>query len=423
MVLRIGIAGLGVVGAGLLQILSRLEGPDAGAIEIAGVCARHRQRSRGVDLEPFAWFDDPVALARAPGVDAFVELIGGSDGPAKAAVEAALDAGKPVVTANKALLAEHGAALAALAEARGASLLFEAAVAGGVPIVRAMRDSLAGARIASVSGVLNGTCNFILTEMEASGRTFAEALADAQARGFAEADPHLDISGGDAAHKLTILAALAFRAAPNFDAVAVEGIERVTPADFAFARQLGYRIKLVARGERRRDGARLSVRPTLVRPTHPLGQIDGALNAIVIVAEPIGALVFSGPGAGAGPTASAVAGDVIDLLHSPQRPPFGAPIARLTPMLAGVLDDRASRFYMRVMLKDQPGALAALAGALAAEAVSIDSVYQNPVGDGGVAPVVVTTQLCAPASLGRAVEAIGRLAVTADAPWLMRIEA
>lgn len=422
MTLRIGIAGLGVVGEGLLRLLARMEGPDSGAIMVAGVSARHRTRPRGVDISGFAWFDDPVLLARDPGIDAFVELIGGSDGPAKAAVEAALAAGKPVVTANKALLALHGTALAELAEARQTSLLFEAAVAGGVPIVRAMRDSLAGAQIDTVAGVLNGTCNFILSEMEATGRNFADALADAQARGFAEADPILDISGGDAAHKLTILAALAFQAAPNFAAVTLEGIERVSPADFLFARQLGFRLKLVAKAVRRPEGAVLTVRPTLLRLNHPLAQIDGALNAIVVDADPIGRLLFTGPGAGAGPTASAVAGDVIDLLHAPRRPPFGAPIARLAPMIGGAADLAPSRFYLRMLLRDQPGALAAVARALADEGVSIDSIHQNPVADEGAVPVVVTTQLSAPAAVARAVTAIAALPVTAEAPWRVRIE-
>lgn len=422
MALRIGIAGLGVVGEGLLRLLARMEGPDSGAIVVAGISARHRSRPRGVDISGLPWFDDPVALARAPGIDAFVELIGGSDGPAKAAVEAALTAGKPVVTANKALLALHGAALADLAEAHQTSLLFEAAVAGGVPIVRALRDSLAGAHIDSVAGVLNGTCNFILSEMQATGRPFPEALADAQARGFAEADPFLDISGGDAAHKLTILAALAFQAAPNFAALAVEGIERVSPTDFLFARQLGFRLKLVAKAGRRAGGAVLTVRPTLLRLNHPLAQIDGALNAIVVDADPIGRLLFTGPGAGAGPTASAVASDVIDLLHAPRRPPFGASMARLAPMIAGAADLAPSRFYLRMVLRDQPGALAAVARALADEAVSIDSIYQNPITGEGAVPVVVTTQVSVPAAIARAVETIAALPVTAEAPWRVQIE-
>lgn len=419
--MRIGIAGIGTVGEGLLQLLARLRGPDAGAVKVAGVSARNRQRPRAVDIAQLPWFDDPVALARSSDIDTFVELMGGSDGPALAAVRAALSAGKPVVTANKALLALHGAELARLSEANNAPLLFEAAVAGGVPIVRALRDSLAGAHIERVWGILNGTSNFILSQMENNGTDFPVALRDAQARGFAEADPTLDISGGDAAHKLVILAALAFRTVPNFGAVAIEGIERVSAVDFHFAKQLGYHLKLVARAERRAEGAMLSVRPMFLPKHHKLALIEGALNAILIEADPIGSLLFTGPGAGAGPTASAVAGDIIDLLHNPSRPPFGALLARLAPMLAAHEDQQKARFYLRMRLQDQTGALAAVTAALAQERVSIDSILQNPVTDSGDVPVVATTHKSGLAAIHRVAQTIAGLPVSVEPPWVVQI--
>ncbi|HEX7885655.1 MAG TPA: homoserine dehydrogenase, partial [Phenylobacterium sp.] len=249
---NIGVAGLGTVGAGLLTYLAQNPSfaPAGHRAVVSAVSARSRSRPRPCDISELAWFDDPVALASSPDIDLFVELIGGSDGPAKAAVEAALKAGKPVVTANKALIAEHGAELAALAEEVGKPLLFEAAVMGGVPAVKIVRESLVGNEIHSIAGILNGTCNYILTEMEATGRAFADVLAEAQRLGYAEADPTMDVGGFDAAHKISILAALAFGCAPNFAAAEIEGIEQVDLLDIRMARDLGYRIKLVASAAR-----------------------------------------------------------------------------------------------------------------------------------------------------------------------------
>ncbi|WP_309604844.1 homoserine dehydrogenase, partial [Phenylobacterium sp.] len=262
---RVGVAGLGTVGAGLLTFLadSPAFAPAGGRAVVTGVSARSRSRPRPFDISSLPWFDDPVALATSAETDIFVELIGGSDSPAKAAVEAALKAGKPVVTANKALIAEHGAELAALAEARGVPLLFEAAVMGGVPAVKIVRESLVGDEIRSIAGILNGTCNYILTEMEATGRAFAEVLAEAQRLGYAEADPTMDVGGFDAAHKITILAALAFGCAPNYAAAEIEGIESVELLDIQLARDLGYRIKLVASADRSAEGVLVRVHPTL----------------------------------------------------------------------------------------------------------------------------------------------------------------
>ena len=325
---RIGVAGLGTVGGGLLSFLA--EHPDfapAGALaEVVGVSARSRSRPRPVDISKLAWFDDPVALASSPDVDLFVELIGGSDGPAKAAVEAALKLGKPVVTANKALLAEHGAELAVLAEGAGIPLLFEAAVMGGTPAVKMLRESLVGEEVGAVSGILNGTCNYILTEMEAGGRPFSEVLAEAQRLGYAEADPTMDVGGFAAAHKISILAALAFGAAPNYAAAEVEGIDTIELIDIKLARELGYRIRLVASARRSDEGVAVRVHPALAPLGHPLAETAGPLNALFIEGRRIGRIFLQGPGAGAAPTAAAVAADIADVMtgairYSSGRPP------------------------------------------------------------------------------------------------------
>ena len=277
---RVGVAGLGTVGGGLLQFLAEQPGfaPAGDLAVVTAVSARSKSRPRTVDISNLIWFDDPVALAASPEIDIFVELVGGSDGPAKAAVETALKAGKPVVTANKALIAEHGSELAALAEATNTPLLFEAAVMGGVPAVKMMREALVGDDIVSVAGILNGTCNFILSEMEKTGRSFADVLREAQGLGYAEADPTMDVGGFDAGHKVSILAALAFGCAPNFAAAEIEGISEVDLLDIKLAKDLGYRIKLIAGAAKSEDGVAVKVHPSLVPLDHPLAQAGGALT-------------------------------------------------------------------------------------------------------------------------------------------------
>ena len=302
--LRVGIAGIGTVGVGLVKLFA-----DGGSrlhdrLDLVAVCARERARQRGADISRYAWFDDPVALAASPDIDVLVELIGGADGPAKRAVETTLARGADVVTANKALIAIHGAALAAMAESSGARLLFEAAVGGGVPMIKALKESLAGCRARAISGILNGTCNYLLTEMEASGRAFADVLAEAQRLGYAEADPIMDIGGFDAAHKLAILSAIAFAALPDFSHVGVEGVEGVSLHDIRLAGKLGYRIKLIAKGELIGGAVSMHVRPALLAFDHPLAQVGGSLNALVAEAEPAGQITLIGAGAGAGPTAA-----------------------------------------------------------------------------------------------------------------------
>ncbi len=420
---RVGVAGLGTVGAGLLTFLS--EHPDfapaGGRAVVTGVSARSRSRPRPFDISSLPWFDDPVALANSPDVDLFVELIGGSDGPAKAAVEAALSAGKPVVTANKALIAEHGAELAALAEAKGAPLLFEAAVMGGVPAVKIVREALVGDEIRSVAGILNGTCNYILTEMEATGRSFAEVLAEAQRLGYAEADPTMDVGGFDAAHKISILAALAFGCAPNFAAAEIEGIEQVDLLDIRMAKDLGYRIKLVASAERSADGVLVRVHPSLAPLNHPLAQAGGALNALFIEGARTGRIFVQGPGAGAGPTAAAVAADIADVMTGAVRPVFQAPASSLKPFDPIDPSRMTGRAYLRFLVKDEPGVIAAVSETLAEAGVSIESFLQKPTEGAEGVPIVLTTHAVAESVLTAAVERIAGLPAVLDRPHLLRI--
>lgn len=420
---RIGVAGLGTVGAGLLTFLA--EHPDfapaGGRATVTGVSARSRSRPRPFDISGLPWFDDPVALAQSAEVDLFVELIGGSDGPAKAAVEAALSAGKPVVTANKALIAEHGAELAALAESRGVPLLFEAAVMGGVPAVKMVREALVGDEIKSVAGILNGTCNYILTEMEATGRSFAEVLGEAQRLGYAEADPTMDVGGFDAAHKITILAALAFGCAPNFGAAEIEGIDQVDLLDIRMARDLGYRIKLVASAERSADGVLVRVHPSLAPLNHPLAQAGGALNALFIEGSRIGRIFLQGPGAGSGPTAAAVAADIADVMTGALRPVFQAPAGSLKPFEPIDPSRMTGRAYLRFLVKDEPGVIAAVSETLAEAGVSIESFLQKPTEGAEGVPIVLTTHAVAESALSAAVERIAGLPAVLDRPHLLRI--
>jgi homoserine dehydrogenase len=420
---RIGVAGLGTVGGGLLGFLAERPdfAPAGGRAVVSGVSARSRSRPRPVDISQLAWFDDPVALAQSPDIDIFVELVGGSDGPAKAAVEAALEAGKAVVTANKALIAEHGAELASLAESRGVPLLFEAAVMGGVPAVKTVREALVGEEIRSLSGILNGTCNYILTEMEATGSAFADVLAEAQRLGYAEADPTMDVGGFDAAHKITILAALAFGGAPNFAAAEVHGITSVDLLDIRLAGDLGYRVKLIASAERAGEGARVRVRPFLVRKTHPIAQADGALNALFIEGSRVGRIFLQGPGAGSGPTAAAVAADIADVMTGARRPVFQAPAATLRPCAPSEGTAAEGRGYIRVTGRDEPGVLAAVSEELADAGVSIESFLQKPPGGSSGVPIVMTTHAVAESLLTAAVMRIGQLPAVLEPPRLLHI--
>ncbi len=393
--LRVAIAGLGTVGAGVIRLIEtngELIARRAGRpIEVVAVSARDRTRDRGVDLSRYQWVDDTAALVTTGDADVVVELIGGSDGPALTLARGTLAAGKSFVTANKAMIAHHGLELAETAEARGVALKFEAAVAGGVPVIKGLREGAAANEISQVFGILNGTCNFILSKMEAEGRDFAEVLAEAQALGFAEADPSFDIDGVDAAHKLSILASIAFGTRPAFDAVAVTGIRHVLAADIAEAAALGYRIRLVGVGEAGPHGLFQRVHPHLVPLDHPLAHVTGSLNAVVAEGNFVGRLFFQGRGAGDGPTASAVVADLIDIARGEFGPPYAMPAAALTAASPEQAGERRGRAYVRLQVADKVGVLAEIAAAMRDAGVSIESLMQRGANaDGSVLVAIVT---------------------------------
>jgi homoserine dehydrogenase len=424
--LSVGIAGLGTVGGGVLRLLrdnADIVAAHAGRpISVTAVSARDRGRDRGVKLDGVRWYQDPVALATESGVDAVVELIGGSDDPAHALVFAALRAGKSVVTANKALLARHGVALAQAAERSGASLAFEASVAGGIPIIKALREGLAANRIRRVAGILNGTCNFILTSMRERGREFADVLAEAQKLGYAEADPGFDIDGVDAAHKLAILTALAFGRAVRFDDVHVEGIRQVSALDIAFARELGYRIKLLGIARRTEAGIESRVHPCMVPENSPLARVDGVYNAVVAEGDFVGRVMLEGRGAGAGPTASAVVADLIDLARGRTAPVWGAAADGLSDAPSVPMSAYVGAYYLRLMVLDRPGVIADVAGALRDSGVSLESMLQHGRAPGEAVPIVLVTHETRESQMRVAVDKIERLDSVLERPSVIRIE-
>ncbi|GAB5378375.1 MAG: homoserine dehydrogenase [Acuticoccus sp.] len=377
--LTIAIAGLGTVGAATIRLLQAepTHGGSGRNIEVVAVSARSRDKDRGVDLTGATWFDDPVAMARDSDAAVFVELIGGEGGAALDAVEAALKSGKAVVTANKALLAAHGMHLAGLAEETGASLLFEAAVAGGIPAIRTVRDGLAGIPITSVLGIMNGTCNYILTEMERHGHAFADCLAEAQRLGYAEADPTFDVDGFDTAHKLAILSSIAFTTEIDAAAVRVEGIRGVEPADLQAAAELGFRIKLLGIATMTEEGVDQRVHPTMVPRGSALAETSGVTNAVSIRGPAFGELVLSGPGAGGDATASAVVSDLTDLARGLAPRPLGRPAASLMPFRKAAAAGHIGAYYVRLPIADRAGAFAALATRMAAEGISLEQIVQK----------------------------------------------
>ncbi len=385
--LRIALAGLGTVGAGVVRLLAEnraLVTARAGrAIKVVAVSARNRTKDRGVDISAMAWEDDMTALASRSDVDVVVELVGGSDGPALTLARTALAkdigaGGKHLVTANKAMIAHHGMELAALAEAHGAALKYEAAVAGGIPVIKGLGEGAAANRIDRIYGILNGTCNYILSQMESTGADFGEVLKAAQDLGYAEADPAFDIEGVDAAHKLSILAALAFGTAVDFAALDISGITRIRAADIAQADALGHKIRLVGQAELQADGHLFQrVAPVLVAKSHPLASVDGPTNAVVAEGNFVGRLLFVGRGAGDGPTASAVVADLIDIARGNSTRPFGLPVAALSAAAPADSGHRTSRAYMRFVVADRPGVLAEITAAMRDAGVSIESLIQQ----------------------------------------------
>lgn len=396
--LRVGLAGIGVVGTGVIRLLetnAALIARRAGrAIEIVAVSARDRHRQRGVDLTRYRWEDDIQALAAAPDVDVVIEMIGGADGPALTLARTAIGAGKALVTANKAMIAHHGLDLARAAEVADTPLKYEAAVAGGIPVIKALREGASANEIARVYGILNGTCNYILTLMERDGAGFAEALVAAQAQGYAEADPSFDIDGVDAAHKLSILASLCFGTRLDFAAVGIYGIRDLIAADIREASALGFRVRLIGMAERNDAGLYQRVQPCLVPADHPLAYVPGALNAVVAEGNFVGRLFFEGAGAGEGPTASAIVADVIDIARDEYGPAFAMPVDALHVAAPADAGAREGKHFLRLMVEDRVGVLAEIAIAMRDAGVSIESFIQRgqEAGDGGVVIVLVTHQ-------------------------------
>jgi homoserine dehydrogenase len=425
--LRVAVAGLGTVGAATVALLqaapARLRQRTGRPIEVVAVAARDRARDRGVDLSGCRWAEDVLDLARADDVDVVVELIGGADGVALELTRQALRRGKAVVTANKAMLAHHGAELAGLAEAHGTALGFEAAVAGGIPIVKSLREGLAGNRVERVFGILNGTCNYILTVMRETGRDFGDVLDEAQALGYAEADPSFDVDGIDAAHKLALLAAIAFGGRPRFDAIHIEGIRHVTALDIAFAEELGYRIKLLGTARLTRAGLEQRLHPAMVRKTAPIARVDGVFNAVGVDGEPVGLVMHEGRGAGGGPTASAVVADLVDLARGNRLATFGVPGTDLVDHPIASMSAHEGAYYIRLMVLDQPGVLADVAAVLRDQDVSIEALIQRARNPNQPVPIVLTSHLTVEARMTAALTAIGGLATIVEPPRMIRIEA
>ncbi len=423
--LRLGIAGLGTVGAGVVKITRQkaelLATRGGRPIEITAVSARNRDKDRGVNLSHYAWEDDPVKLATRDDVDVFVELMGGSDGPAKAATEAALKAGKDVVTANKAMLAHHGQELAQLAEDNNCVLRFEAAVAGGIPIIKSLTEGLAGNDIERIMGVMNGTCNYILTRMEDAGLSYEEAFAEADGLGYLEADPNLDVGGIDAGHKLSLLASIAFGTQVAFDAVELEGIGQVSIEDIRQAADMGYRIKLLGVTRMTGRGLEQTMTPCLVPAVSPLGQLQGGTNMVVVEGDQVGQVVLRGAGAGEGPTASAVMGDVMDIARGLRMTTFGQPASSLVAAQPAKSATPAP-FYLRLALQDKPGAMAKVAAALGDAGVSIDRMRQYGHDQSTTAPVLIVTHKTTRPSLDAALEVLAGSDVVSGDPVALRIE-
>ena len=423
--LRLGIAGLGTVGVGVIKIiqnkLSLLEARTGKQILISAVTAKSKTKDRGIDLSPYQWERDPASLANREDIDVFIELIGGHEGAAKEAVEIAISKGKNVVTANKALLAHHGHELALKAEENGSILRFEAAVAGGIPVIKSLTEGLAGNSIDRIMGVMNGTCNYILTRMESSGLSYAEVFSEANELGYLEADPNLDIGGIDAAHKLSILSSIAFGTEINFNGVELDGIDKITINDIHQAADMGFRIKLLGVSQMTSSGLEQRMSPCLVPTRSPLGQLEGGTNMIVIEGDQVGQIVLRGAGAGEGPTASAVVSDIVDIARGISLATFGQP-AKTLKKASSSKSQTPAPYYLRMLLHDEPGALAKITKILSQFNVSIDRMRQYGHEDEN-APVLIVTHEIKHEDLMTAIQELPNTQVLKAQPLAIRIEA
>jgi homoserine dehydrogenase len=431
--LKVGLAGLGTVGTAVIQLLEherhKLVARCGRPIEVVAVSARSRGKKRAVDLKKVRWAADPVALAGDPGIDVLVEVIGGAGDPAKGAVETALAAGKPVVTANKALLAAHGHKLATLAERQRAALNFEASVAGGIPIVKTLREGLNGNSFTRIYGILNGTCNYILSRMEEERISFEDCLREAQRLGYAEADPSFDVEGHDTAQKLSILASLAFGNKVDQAAVYVEGISSITLADLDAAAELGYRVKLLGVAVRTEAGIEQRVHPTMVPKDSAIAQVMGVTNAVTVDANGLSPITLVGPGAGGMATASAVVSDLADIARGVRTPPFGQPAARMTAVRKAPMQRHEGGYYIRLMARDRPGSAATIARRLAQRQISLESIVQRHESrsqdagkSGDPVPVILITYATTEDAVHKALAAVRRDRVISGRPQVIRIE-
>jgi len=434
--LKLGLAGLGTVGSATVRMLFRsrdeLSARAGRPIDLVAYSSKDPPKDNTIDLSKIRKVNDPVALARDPGIDVFVELMGGEGDPAKSSVEAALGAGRAVVTANKALIAKHGVALAKLAEEKGATFSFEAAVAGGIPIVKTLREGLGGSRISRIYGILNGTCNYILTQMQKEGRSFTDCLKEAQKLGYAEVDPTFDIGGFDTAHKLAILTSLAFGTEIDADAIYIEGIQSISLADLEAADELGYRVKLLGVAMRTETGIEQRVHPTMVPKGSVIAEIDGVLNAIAVDSDMMG-LTLVGPGAGGDATSSAVVADIVDLAAGRKVLPFGRPTAKLGKPSRAPMQRHEGGYYIRLSALDRPGTAATIARCMADENISLESIMQrrraerphggdDPKTAATPASVVLITYATSEDAVRRALTAIEKEGVLTEKPQVIRIE-
>jgi homoserine dehydrogenase len=435
--LKVGLAGLGTVGAAVVRLIERqhaaLTARCGRGIEIVAVSARSRSKQRDADVRRLRWVADPVQLAGDPAIEVFVELIGGEGDPARSAVTTALKAGKSVVTANKALLASHGVALAALAEKRGVALNFEAAVGGAIPIIKTLREGLNGSAFTRIYGILNGTCNYILTRMEQDRLPFDACLKEAQRLGYAEADPTFDVEGFDTAQKLAILASLAFGNRIDPKAIYVEGISSIAPADLNAAEELGYRVKLLGVAVKTPKGIEQRVHPTMVPKSAAIAQVMGVTNAVTLDAEGLAPITLVGPGAGGAATASAVVSDIADIARGVRTPPFGRPSARMTVSRKAPMQRHEGGYYIRLLARDRPGTAAAIASRLAEQSISLESIVQRQSGGGAPpgenagrsgkpVPVILITYATTEDAVRKALAAVKRDRVISGKPQVIRIE-
>ncbi|WP_152048482.1 homoserine dehydrogenase [Aureimonas psammosilenae] len=427
--LKLGVAGLGTVGASLARLIVEKGGLFAERvgrpITVSAVTARDRSKDRGIDISGLQWFDDPVALAAKGDIDVYVELVGGSEGAALESVKAALNRGLPVVTANKALLAHHGVSLAKLAARKNTTIAFEAAVAGGIPVIKALREALRGNTVSRIYGILNGTCNYMLTRMERESLSFEACLAEAQRLGYAEADPTFDIGGFDAAHKLTILTSLAFGSEIDLESVFIEGIEQIASEDIEAAAELGFRIKLLAVAQRTETGIEQRVHPAMIPSSSALAQVDGVTNAVAVDTDLLGSILLAGPGAGGNATASAVLSDILDIASGTRIATFGVPPTNLQPYRKARMRSHEGGYYIRLTVHDRVGVFASIARRMAESAISLESIVQRKRAgheSDEVAPVILITHETTEAAVRKAIDAISRDGHLSGEPRMIRIE-